>query len=117
MHADFSNIVRSEDLERIAAADEHEVKLSAMDDTLVFILSIVCAEAIDIGVGVQVVREVQEFYADYLAVNPHAVSLGIVGCIGDTPTSWKRSVFERVREGVVSLLLSLQKRPLIRYDG
>ena len=28
----------------------------------------------------EVVREVQEFYGDYIAVNPHLFSLNIVGC-------------------------------------
>lgn len=49
--ADFSNVVTKQDIKYLAEADEHES-----------------------------VREVQEFYGDYIAVSPHLFSLNTVGC-------------------------------------
>lgn len=51
MCADFSNVISKQDVKILAEADDQEV-----------------------------VREVQEFYGDYVAVNPHVFSLNIVGC-------------------------------------
>lgn len=48
---DFSNIIAKADIKTIAESDEQEV-----------------------------VREVQEFYGDYLAVSPHLFSLSISAC-------------------------------------
>ena len=48
---DFSNVISKQDVKILAEADDQEV-----------------------------VREVQEFYGDYIAVNPHLFSLNIVGC-------------------------------------
>lgn len=48
---DFSNIIAKADIKLLADSDEQEV-----------------------------VREVHEYYADYLAINPHLFSLGITGC-------------------------------------
>lgn len=49
--SDFSNVISKQDVKILAEADDQEV-----------------------------VREVQEFYGDYIAVNPHLFSLNIVGC-------------------------------------
>lgn len=59
------------------------------------------------------VREIKEVYADYLAVNPDLFSLNI-------PTSlhalnWLPSALNRSVDGIVSVLLSLKLRPVIRY--
>lgn len=48
---DFSNVVSKQDIKYLAEADEHEA-----------------------------VREVQEFFGDYIAISPHLFSLNIVGC-------------------------------------
>jgi len=48
MLGDFSNITAMADIKTLAEADEHEV-----------------------------VREIQEVYADYLAISPHLFSLGL----------------------------------------
>lgn len=48
---DFSNIISKADIKTLAECDEMEV-----------------------------VREVQEFYGDYLAVSPHLFSLSIPAC-------------------------------------
>lgn len=82
----FSNLLKPDHLERIAEADEHEL-----------------------------VREVHEFFADTLAVNPHVFTFNLIGVLSDD--TWRRSVFERVHSGLVALLLSLKKRPSIRFQA
>ncbi|CAF4133670.1 unnamed protein product [Rotaria socialis] len=58
------------------------------------------------------VRVIQEFYADYLAINPHVYSLNI-------PTTyhkyyeWNDSVLHRTVQGLVSLIFSLRSRNII----
>lgn len=102
-HLFFSNILPMELLERIAEADEMEV-----------------------------VQQIQEYYADYLAVNDtlfhmnlqHNVALSIkpnapgpstagVSAAASTTTA---HAFQRSVDGLLSLLLSLKKRPTIRYQ-
>ncbi|EDO39542.1 predicted protein [Nematostella vectensis] len=62
----------------------------------------------------EVVREVQEYYADYFAISPHVFSL-------NSPASmkggqWDIDSLDRSCEGVLALLLSLKKCPMIRYQ-
>ena len=87
----FTNIVKKSSLERMAEADDHEV-----------------------------VKAVQEFYADYLAVTRDLFCLQmgkeVTGIYGAERDSWNADAFERATEGVLALLLSLKKRPLIRYE-
>lgn len=84
-HIYFSNIISKSLIKQLAESDDQEV-----------------------------VREVQEFYADYLAVSPHIFTLNIVGC--SKGKNWDYEKQERVTEGVLSLLLSLRKKPMIRYQ-
>lgn len=109
-HIFFSNILSPELLERIADADEHEV-----------------------------VHQVQEYYADYLAVNDTLFHLNLRGATqlsvksaasAPSPTtagvlvsggvssaaSKPAQLFHRSVEGLLSVLLSLKKRPTIRYQ-
>jgi vacuolar protein sorting-associated protein 45 len=87
----FSNIVKKSSLERMAEADDHEI-----------------------------VKSVQEFYGDYLAITKDLFSI----CYGkETPSifgserdSWNMDVFEKATEGILALLLLLKKKPLIRYE-
>lgn len=82
----FSNIIAKADIKILAESDEHEV-----------------------------VKEVQELYMDYLAVNPHLFSIGIPTCI--TTLSWNPSALQRTVQGIISLLLSLKKCPAVRYQA
>lgn len=77
---DFSNTLPKADLERLAEVDEHEV-----------------------------VREVQEYFGDYLAINPDLFSLGMKDLLIDS------SAYEQAIHGLSSVLLSLKKKPAIRY--
>lgn len=110
-HIFFSNILPVELLERIAEADEKEV-----------------------------VHQVQEFYADYLAVNdtlfhfnlrgatqlsmrtaanapsPSTATAGVLVSGASAAASKPAQLFHRSVEGLLSVLLSLKKRPTIRYQ-
>ncbi|KAL2911852.1 vacuolar protein sorting-associated protein 45 [Polyrhizophydium stewartii] len=87
----FSNTIQKSSIERLAEADTHEV-----------------------------VREVQEYFADFLAVNPDLFSLNVATpeypLFVENSSSWDTSTLARVTEGVCSVLLALKKKPLIRYE-
>ena len=87
---DFSNIVKKSSLERLAEADDHEV-----------------------------VRSILEYFADYLVINPDLMSLDLgypkQRIWSSSPDQWNTEALQRTTEGVVALLLSLKKKPLIRY--
>ncbi|KAF7722168.1 vacuolar protein sorting-associated protein 45 [Apophysomyces ossiformis] len=83
----FSNILRKSDIERLAEVDEHEV-----------------------------VREVQEYFGDYQAINNDLFSLGTASIFGDSTSSWNREALEQCVKGISSVLLSLKKKPVIRYE-
>lgn len=82
----FSNVISKQDLKTLAEADDQEV-----------------------------VREVQEFYGDYIAISPHLMSLNIVGCCESG--NWVNAALQRTIQGLTALLLSLKKCPIIRYQN
>ncbi|RPB02021.1 Sec1-like protein [Choiromyces venosus 120613-1] len=90
-HIYFSNIVKKSSLERLAEADDHEV-----------------------------VRVVHEYFADFLVINPDLFSLGFGGAQrriwSTSPDTWNGDGLVRSAEGVLAVLLSLKKRPLVRYE-
>jgi vacuolar protein sorting-associated protein 45 len=87
----FTNTLQKSAIERLAEGDTHEV-----------------------------VREVQEYFADYIAVQNDMFSLNL--SYPEYPTYaldapiWNSSTLTRVTEGITSVLLSLKKKPLIRYE-
>ncbi|KAL9112681.1 MAG: hypothetical protein Q9227_002984 [Pyrenula ochraceoflavens] len=87
----FSNIIRKSSLERLAEADDHEV-----------------------------VKAIQEYFADYIVVNPDLISLNLgfpkQRLWSHNPDTWNTDALQRSTEGVIALLLSLKKSPLIRYE-
>jgi len=87
----FSNIVKKSSLERMAEADDHEV-----------------------------VKSVQEFYGDYLAITKDLFSLcygrEIPTIFGTERDSWNVDAFAQATDGILAVLLSLKKKPLIRYE-
>lgn len=89
---DFSNILSKTAIERLANADEYEV-----------------------------VREVQEHFADYAPILPCLFSLNHFPnasgpLYGQSPNSWDPRALERAVQGVTAVLLSLKKKPVIRYE-
>lgn len=91
VQTDFSNIIRKSSLERLAEADSNEV-----------------------------VKTVQEHFADYMTVNPDLFTLDLgfpkQRLWGSSPDIWNNDALQRCTEGLVALLLSLKKKPLIRYE-
>lgn len=82
----FSNIIAKADIKVLAEHDEQEV-----------------------------VKEVQELYMDYLAVNPHLFSIGLSTCM--TGLFWNPIALQRTVQGIIAVLLSLKKSPLIRFQA
>ncbi|MCJ1458392.1 vacuolar protein sorting-associated protein 45 [Mycoblastus sanguinarius] len=87
----FSNVIRKSSLERLAEADNNEV-----------------------------VKAVQEYFADYIVINPDLFSLDLgfpkQRLWSNSPDIWNPDSLQRCTEGVIALLLSLKKKPLIRYE-
>ncbi|OPL17896.1 hypothetical protein AM593_10138, partial [Mytilus galloprovincialis] len=84
--SDFSNVISKQDVKVLAEADDQEV-----------------------------VREVQEFFGDYVAVSPHLFTLNINGCCQGP--NWSTDSLARSTQGLTSVLLSLKKCPMIRYQN
>lgn len=90
-HVFFSNILREDLLRSLAEADTNEV-----------------------------VKQVQEFYGDYFAVNPDLFHANSPRCqqLYQPEMYWRgieRDIFERNCGAMMSSLLALKKKPLIRF--
>ena len=87
----FSNTLQKSAIERMAEGDAHEV-----------------------------VREVHEYFADFLSVHPDLFSLNVTvpeySLFVENSATWDTSALARVTEGIASVLLALKKKPLIRYE-
>ncbi|CAE6536029.1 unnamed protein product [Rhizoctonia solani] len=103
----FSNTLSKVAIERLAEQDEYEV-----------------------------VKEVQEYFADYAPVLPSLFSLNHIPkassstsadgtplpfssngpLYGSNPNSWDPAALERTIQGICAVLLSLKKKPIIRYE-
>lgn len=90
-HLFFSNVVKKSTLERLAEADDHEV-----------------------------VKLVHEHFLDYVVINPDLFSLNMSLPIhrlwSGNPDTWNTDSLQRATEGILAVLLSLKKKPLIRYQ-
>ena len=66
------------------------------------------------------VRSIQEYFADYNVINPDLFSLELgfpnQRLWSNNPDIWNSDALQRCTEGVIALLLSLKKKPLIRYE-
>ena len=92
-HIFFSNIVPNDILTKLGRADEYEV-----------------------------VKQVQEYYADYLAVNDDFFQLGIDNSLVLSSKAIRTlesgNIFDRNLNGILSLFLSIKKKPSqIRYQA
>ncbi|KAJ4392068.1 vacuolar protein sorting-associated protein 45 [Gnomoniopsis smithogilvyi] len=90
-HLYFSNVIKKSALERLAEADDHEV-----------------------------VKLVQEHFADFVVVNQDLFSLDVhipqQRIWSTNPDMWNTDTLARTTEGLIAVLLELKKRPLIRYE-
>lgn len=84
---DFNNIISKTDIKMIADVDDGEA-----------------------------VKAIEEFYADYYAINPHTFSMNVKTCYQNV-THWNPISLQRCTSGLISLLLSLNRAPLIRYQS
>jgi vacuolar protein sorting-associated protein 45 len=91
-HLFFSNLVPAEMLRALAESDEHEL-----------------------------VKQVHEFYGDFIAVNEDLFTLGAVYSLGltaPTLTQEAEGIFKQSVQGILALLLSMKAEPSqIRYQG
>ncbi|KAH6671622.1 Sec1-like protein [Plectosphaerella plurivora] len=89
-HLYFTNVVKKSSLERLAEADDHEV-----------------------------VRLVQEHFADFIVINPDLFSLGVelpdARVWSNSADSWNADALQRSTSGLLAVLLALKKKPLVRY--
>nr|CAG4651704.1 EOG090X03QA [Triops cancriformis] len=82
----FTSIISKSAIKFLAEADEHEV-----------------------------VRELEEFFADYYAAGPDLFSLNLPESIQGL--EWNPQALVRTVQGIVSVLLATKKHPLIRYQN
>jgi vacuolar protein sorting-associated protein 45 len=68
----------------------------------------------------EVVRAIQEYFADFFVINPDLMSLNLSfpdhRVWSTSPDSWNQNSLQRSTEAVLALLLALKKKPLIRYQ-
>lgn len=89
--ADFSNVVPKSSIEQLAEADQH-----------------------------QLVQTVQEYFADYVPVTSSLFSLNYQvppnAIWSSSASQWDAEAFEQHSSGLLALLLSLKKKPVVRYE-
>ncbi|KAH9179183.1 Sec1 family-domain-containing protein [Lactarius sanguifluus] len=88
----FSSILSKTAIERLADADEYEA-----------------------------VREVQEYFADYAPLLPCLFTLNYTPSpatplYGSSPNTWDTKALERHVQGLIAVMLSLKKKPIVRYE-
>ncbi|CDK28808.1 unnamed protein product [Kuraishia capsulata CBS 1993] len=83
----FNNIVSKPQLERLAESDNMEL-----------------------------VSKVVEIFEDYYVVNKDLFSFNQSDIFGSAIDSWSPGVFNKVSEGMMSVLLSLKAKPIIRFE-
>ncbi|CAI9754404.1 unnamed protein product [Fraxinus pennsylvanica] len=91
-HLFFSNMLKDTQLHNLADSDEHEV-----------------------------VQQVQEFYADFVAFDPYHFSLNMASnhmymLPAVVDPSGLQHFCERVVDGIAAIFLALKRRPVIRYS-
>lgn len=103
----FTNVLKKSDIERLAEADEHEVVKEVQ----------VCKR---LPYGTFLTSFIQEYFADYIPVSPALFSLNYQSpparLWGHSTEEWDPSSLERHTSGLSALLLSLKKRPVVRYE-
>lgn len=86
--SDFTNFIKNAHLERLAEADQYEL-----------------------------IKDIKEFYVDYHALDKNHFSLGLDRIIGEQLQGWDRKQLQVCTEKLAAVLLSLKRRPQIRYEG
>jgi vacuolar protein sorting-associated protein 45 len=73
------------------------------------------------GLALICLSHLQEYFADYAPLLPCLFSLNHIPSeekplYGSSPNTWDPKALERSVQGVIALLLSLKKKPVIRYE-
>lgn len=84
---DFSNILNSSNLDRLAQADENEVGRTHHATSY-------HSHPFPIP---QVIRNVQEYFADYYAVDHHVFSINVGPCLA-SHTAWDKPILARTAQ-------------------
>jgi len=87
-HLFFSNTTKKGQLEELAQSDEHRV-----------------------------VIQVQEFFADFFAINPDFYTLYTTGPAMSVSEDGWHDTQGRIVDGILSIMLAMKRRPLIRYSA
>lgn len=92
-HLFFSNMLTSDQLKQLAEADRHDL-----------------------------IRQVQEYYGDYYVLEETLFHCNLprTRCLAKDRDTWQHDehqIYERMRSCLLAALLSLKKRPIIRYQG
>lgn len=106
---DFSNILSKGVIERLAEVDEYEVVREIQVRSLKYPpLS-------------HFNPQEQEYFADYTPILPGVFSLNHTPSVkqplyGSSPSIWAPEALEAHVKGILAVLLSLKKKPIIRYE-
>lgn len=110
-YSDFSNILSKAAIERLAEMDEYEVVREVQVRSATFVDMIIP----------NLMQALKEHFADYSPLLPALFSLNHVPSssrplYGSTPNSWDPKALELAVRGITAVLLSLKKKPIIRYE-
>jgi hypothetical protein len=108
---DFSNILSKSALERLAQVDEYEVVREVQVRS-----ANIFTDTISHGMITP-----QEYFADYAPISPSLFSLNQTPSpsrplYGSAANSWDPQALELTMQGITAVLLSLRKKPIIRYE-
>lgn len=97
-------------IERLAEADEYEVVREVQVRVVNRVLALSFTEDL-----------MKEYFADYAPLLPCLFSLNHTPLsskplYGTTPNTWNIDALERSVQGITAVLLSLKKKPVIRYE-
>lgn len=106
---DFSNVLTKTVVERLAEADEYEVVQEVQVSLILHDLSNLSQFYF------------QEYFADYAPLLPSLFSLNQTisaaqPFFGQSPNQWNHDALQQTVQGIVAVLLSLKKKPVIRYE-
>lgn len=108
--SDFSNILSKSAIERLADVDEYEVVREVQVSCTTQILSLYSLNPV-----------LKEYFADYAPILPSLFSLNHTPTTswplyGSSANTWEPKALDRSVQGVLAVLLSLKKKPVIRYE-
>ena len=110
--SDFSNILTKSAIERLAQVDEYEVVREVQVRKCWQAYSESCLTGF---------YPIKEYFADYAPVSSCLFSLNHVPSasrplFGATVNAWDPRALELAMQGITAVLLSLRKKPIIRYE-